>query len=53
MITIALFRDQVNDFIGGPVVSAKDMAPLLLPGCGDAFLTAPFHPAGNQNGQPT
>jgi hypothetical protein len=52
IVTRSLFTDQVNDFISDPVVSPKDMSPLLLSGCGDPFLRAFLHPAGHQNRQP-
>jgi len=53
VITIALFRNLLNDLIGNPIVGAKDMPPWLLPWGRNPFLTASFHPAGHQNGQQT
>ena len=52
-LTIAFFRNPGNDFIRDPVVSPKDMPPVLLSGGGYALLTAPFHPTGHQHRQPS
>jgi hypothetical protein len=45
---VLLLGWQVNDLIGAPVVSAKQVIPLLLAWRGNPFLLAAPHPAFNQ-----
>ena len=48
---IAVFRSggQGDHLVGQEIVRTKEMVPLLLTRCGNAFLLATFHPAGTQN----
>lgn len=49
---VAFLRDLVDNFIGDPVVGAKEMPPLGLPGSRNSFLAPSLHPTGDQEGQP-
>jgi len=49
---ITSFGDLVDDFVGDPVVGAKEMTPLWLTRRGNSFLVPSLHPTSYQEGQP-
>lgn len=49
--TVACWRHLVDELVGDPVVSTKDVLPLLLSWRRNAFLTTPFHPTSHQHRQ--
>ena len=51
--TVALVGYLVDHLIGDPVVSAKEMTPLLLSWCRDPLLATALHPTSHQDRQPT